>query len=227
MGFLIKEIKSKKGELHFKRWRIIETKWFSIYVHAIYKADEDKHKHDHPWNYTSIVLKGRLQEKVKGNWITEGGINYFPGDVVWKRKAEEFHQISEVGGPRMTIGRKDYAPPTITLFLTGRRRREWGYDVNGEWFDHIIYRLFKNIRSIMRKKKSESEKVYNRLKKMGYTDEEIAESFIFPSDEVITEEQQEEFRKALAEFRKKSRENMTDEERNELNEFIDRIKKEG
>jgi len=79
----------------------------------------------------------------------------------------------------------------------------------------------------MRKKKSESEKVYNRLKKMGYTDEEIAESFIFPSDEVITEEQQEEFRKALVEFRKKSRENMTDEERNDLNEFIDRIKKEG
>lgn len=46
--FLIKEIKSKTGDLHFRRWRIIETPWFSIYVHGIYKADEEAHLHDHP-----------------------------------------------------------------------------------------------------------------------------------------------------------------------------------
>ena len=38
---LIKEIKSKSGEVHFRRWEILKTRWGSIWLHAIYKADQD------------------------------------------------------------------------------------------------------------------------------------------------------------------------------------------
>ena len=55
---LVKEIRSKKGELHFKRWRILSTPWFNIFLHFINRADEDKDLHDHPWSFWSIILKG-------------------------------------------------------------------------------------------------------------------------------------------------------------------------
>jgi len=59
-----KEIISKDGVLHFRRWKIILTPWFAIYIHAIYKADEDKHLHNHPWNFWSFVLKGSYTERL-------------------------------------------------------------------------------------------------------------------------------------------------------------------
>jgi hypothetical protein len=35
-------------------------------------------------------------------------------------------------------------PAVTTLFITGPRRRVWGYDVNGVWFDNKNYRKVKN-----------------------------------------------------------------------------------
>ncbi len=43
MKFLVKEIKSKAGELHFRRWRLLQLPFFAIYIHGIYKSDEDLH----------------------------------------------------------------------------------------------------------------------------------------------------------------------------------------
>ena len=60
---LIKEIKSKAGELHFKRWEILKTHFGSIWLHAIYKADTDKHLHNHPWDFISVVLRGSYYEQ--------------------------------------------------------------------------------------------------------------------------------------------------------------------
>jgi len=40
---LIKEIRSKADELHFKRWEIINFPFgYGVYLHYIAKADEDK-----------------------------------------------------------------------------------------------------------------------------------------------------------------------------------------
>ena len=57
------EIKSSAGELHFRRWKILSTKWFNIYLHKLYKSDKDLYLHDHPWNYVSWILQGSLLEK--------------------------------------------------------------------------------------------------------------------------------------------------------------------
>jgi hypothetical protein len=61
--FLAKEIISKEGVLHFRRWRIIECLLFNIYIHKIYVKDNDLH--DHPWNYFSLILSGSYIEKTK------------------------------------------------------------------------------------------------------------------------------------------------------------------
>lgn len=129
--FLIKEIKSRSGIIHFRRWRLLSTPWFAIYIHGIYKADEDEHYHDHPWDYISIGLKGYgFEEHYKGGHVDHNLIKPFG---VIRRKAEEFHKIESL-----------FKSPIYTLFITGKRRREWGYSYNGSWLDHKTYRKLKS-----------------------------------------------------------------------------------
>ena len=64
--------------------------------------------------------------------------NIFPGEI-HSYKAEHIHRIKEICvGSCMPP--YEYTPPVVTLFLTGRERRIWGYDVDGTWVDHITYR---------------------------------------------------------------------------------------
>lgn len=128
MGFfLVKEIKSKEGVLHFRRWRIIETPWFAVYIHGIYKADEDKHLHSHPWNYASFILSGSFSEE------TLDGINtLLPGSFV-RKKANKFHKIKEL-----------HTKKVFTLFFTGRKDHPWGYHTENGFVDHETYRKLKH-----------------------------------------------------------------------------------
>lgn len=130
--FLIKEIKSREGVVHFRRWRIIETPWFAIYVHGIYKADEDQHMHDHPWDYTSIILRGFFHERVPTTPGRYESVLLSPWKCV-RRKAEQFHKIEQL-----------HTPSVYTLFFTGKRRREWGYNTERGWVDHKTYRKQKH-----------------------------------------------------------------------------------
>ena len=93
---LVKEIKSKLGELHFKRWKLFSLKKYNVYLHAIYKADEDLYLHNHPWDYTSIILYGTFVEKVRSNnlgEIVKYRYNHLHFGSVVKRKSNIFHKI--------------------------------------------------------------------------------------------------------------------------------------
>jgi hypothetical protein len=125
----VKEIKSKEGVIHFRRWAIIQTERFSIYLHGIYKEDQDQHLHDHPWNFINIVLYGSYLEKVK--YKKEPNVRN-PGNLV-KRNGKDFHKIEKLLSPKI-----------YTLMITGPRYRDWGYDVNGTWVDQESYRFKKN-----------------------------------------------------------------------------------
>jgi hypothetical protein len=79
-------------------------------------------------------LWGRFVEKKKE--IHEGKVYYSfptvkPGMII-KRKAEYFHQI------HCLCSKKVY-----TLFLTGKRKRAWGYDVDGKWYPWEEYHKIK------------------------------------------------------------------------------------
>jgi len=132
--FLAKEIKSQAGVLHFQRWRILSTPWFGIFIHIIYKADEDAHMHDHPWNYISIVLAGFFTERVPDKKNPGKYEDRIVGSVTSvKRKAEDFHRIQAIHSKRI-----------VTLFFIGRRRRDWGYKTASGWMQHEEYRKLKN-----------------------------------------------------------------------------------
>ena len=109
-----------------------DRKWFpfNITLHKIVRSD-DPVFHDHPWSYTTIVLKGGYWEhtpifnsdgKIFSELIRWRG----PGSIIM-RKSNEFHWLEmdpEVG-------------PATTLFFMGPQVREWGFMVEGSrWVQH-------------------------------------------------------------------------------------------
>ncbi len=142
---LIKEIKSKTGELHFRRWNLLTTPWFNIYLHCIYKPDEDKHLHDHPWNFIGIILSGAYIEEV--SLINDES---FLKTV----HAKNLPTKKRFRHPLDIVNRKDYIPhkilhiltskPVWTLNFTSKRTRDWGYIGDNGWINHKDYRKQKN-----------------------------------------------------------------------------------
>jgi hypothetical protein len=124
---LIKEIKSKSGELHFRRWELLKTPWFSIWLHGIYAADTDKHLHNHPWDFCSLILKGSYIEET-----LDGNNKMFPGKIS-KRNGSNYHKIKQL-----------LTPTVYTLFFVTPIKRDWGYNVDGKHIQHEEYRKLKN-----------------------------------------------------------------------------------
>lgn len=54
----------KPGDPMMHRWRLLQTPWFGIYVHLIYREDLDPVPHDHPWAFWSLILRGSYVEEL-------------------------------------------------------------------------------------------------------------------------------------------------------------------
>lgn len=123
---LVKEIISKDGILHFRRWRLLELPFLRIYLHYIAERDLDAHEHTHPWHLVSIILKGSYTEFSRGK-VTLAK----PGRII-VRSRHTPHKIGELHAP------------TYTLFLALGKRGEWGYDTEAGFIDHTTYRELKH-----------------------------------------------------------------------------------
>lgn len=136
----VKEIVSKTGELHFERWAVIETKWFSWYLHRIHKADQD-HLHSHPWHFVSVILKGSYRELVQKS--PEEYSNFklkSPGAVAFTNR-RWFHKIECV-----------LKKPVYTMvFVWGGNFEgdKWHYLVGGKAIPFEQYREIKHAAKVM------------------------------------------------------------------------------
>jgi hypothetical protein len=124
---LVKEIRSKDGTLHFRRWCLIDTRWFKVYIHGIYAEDKDTHMHNHPWDYFCLVLKGSYIEETKS-----GDNTMTPGTIV-KRVGEDYHRIKKL-----------LTSTVYALLIVTPMKRKWGYLVDGKWVNYETYRKSKN-----------------------------------------------------------------------------------
>lgn len=131
--FLVKEIVSREGFVHFRRYRLLQTPWFAIYIHQIARSDMDLDPHDHPWNFTSVILEGCYQED---SWYPPAFDKrhirtYYSGDVI-EHRAEDAHKLTLV------------SREVWTLVFTSGRDRYWGYRTPIGWIGHKEYRQLKN-----------------------------------------------------------------------------------
>jgi hypothetical protein len=122
---LIKEIKSRTGVLHFRRYELLKTRFFSIWIHHIFESDKDEHLHNHPWNFISIPFSGEYIE------LTQSGEKIQKLGVLNIRNGKDYHKILKIN-----------KGPVKTIFISfGPKSKKWGYLVNGEHIDFDKYRI--------------------------------------------------------------------------------------
>lgn len=109
--------------------KILQHFGVAIRVHEILRSDLGRDPHNHPWPFVSIILKGMYIEErydLKGV-LTQRNV-YGPGDIL-VRPANTWHRLDLVGGS------------VTTLFITGRKCQDWGFNVDGKFVPHREYDL--------------------------------------------------------------------------------------
>ena len=119
----VKEIRSKKGVLHFKRYAFIETTYFSVYLHKIYEHDRDLDMHSHPWSFFGIILKGSYVEEYWKKWDHYKTIEYrTKGPLsIGIGSRNYFHRIHRIENG-----------PVTSLFFTFGKHQPWYYKTSIE-----------------------------------------------------------------------------------------------
>lgn len=106
----------KQDNPMMKRWRLIQTPWFGLYVHFIYREDLDLVPHDHPWNFWRVVLRGGYGER------------YFSEPAVGEGRYQAIQPFRPSRVPTSAAHRIWHVEPgTVSLVLVGRKHRVWGF----------------------------------------------------------------------------------------------------
>lgn len=141
--FLVSEIKSQEGELHFQRFRLFACAFFRIYLHKIYLPDYDLHFHSHPWNFFSLILKGCYWERFTcAPKHAEVFSKIRAAGSIVRHKRTDVHHIETLGA----------SAPVWTMVFGYGKYETWGYrfkkNISSEgfdtWVDHRTYRKMKN-----------------------------------------------------------------------------------
>lgn len=118
------------GTPYMERYWLLESRWLSIKVHHICSPDYDRHMHDHPWWFASLILRG---------WYWEERPAFNP--PVFGPDGRE-HSIGEIRTPGSIAFRRLGARHYITnvsdggvwsLFVTGPRAKKWGFYTEDGW----------------------------------------------------------------------------------------------
>lgn len=114
------------GVVYLRRWYLIRTPWFGIYLHKIMRPDHDRDLHDHPWNFVPIILWGGYDEQLPGEEFRLRT----PGSMRLVR-ATDSHRIDTLINDK----------PAWTLCLVGRHQRDWGFHTEQGWvqWEDYIY----------------------------------------------------------------------------------------
>lgn len=112
------------GEVYLKRWRIIQTPMFGLYLHRIERGDYDDAMHNHPWilsrktSFWSFVLRGGYTERFAETddgltWPVATNVHVAPVLRAFPNGA--VHQITHV------------LANTWTFVVVGRRVSSWEF----------------------------------------------------------------------------------------------------
>jgi hypothetical protein len=92
------------------RYILLESRFGRVMVHRFLRGDEDDEFHCHPWNFTSVILRGGYFE------FTPEGFRWYGAGSVLRRPAEWKHRVVIHPGRRVW-----------SLVITGPRVRDWGF----------------------------------------------------------------------------------------------------
>lgn len=98
----------------------------NVFVHQFLASDDERALHDHPWPWITVILEGEYLEHLPADASNPAGPTVAHhrrgGDIVMRRDAARPHRIELIDGR-----------PATTLFVTGRKCREWGFHCPRGW----------------------------------------------------------------------------------------------
>jgi hypothetical protein len=107
------------------------SRWLgvNVWLQRIWRADGDRHMHDHPWNVAgSLILSGGYSEARAQHTSEHGFLRVCLAFAINLLPAGVYHRIVDV------------RPRTWTLFVTGRpHSRGWGFLVDGQHVPSAVY----------------------------------------------------------------------------------------
>ena len=111
---------------------------FNVFLHKFLKSDPDD-VHDHPWPYATLILRGGYWEWTPQ--FDESG--HRCGEISKWRGAGSLRFASAKSYHRIEL---DPAVECWTLFMPGRKQREWGFLSKGKWIQWEKYIQSRSIR---------------------------------------------------------------------------------
>ena len=99
---------------YLERW-ILNFNLFSIRLHKWHSSDDQRYFHDHEWDYITFVLRGSYRDISPNKEVNLKAL------TIAYRKAEHQHKVLLL------------KKPCYTLLLTGPKRRQFGFWVNGKF----------------------------------------------------------------------------------------------
>ena len=95
---------------------------FNIFLHKFIKSDPDD-LHDHPWPYRTLILYG-------GYW------EYTPNGKFW-RGPLSYRYAEATSLHRIELDKNK--PYCWTLFMPGKKVRDWGFITEKGWLQNELY----------------------------------------------------------------------------------------
>ena len=98
---------------------------FNVFLHKFLKSDPDD-VHDHPWNYATVILRGGYWE-----WTPQFDQHgQKVGEIAAWRSPGHFRVCAANSYHRIEL---DPNVTCWTLFMPGRKQRDWGFLVSNQW----------------------------------------------------------------------------------------------
>lgn len=98
----------------------------TIRLHNIMRSDDDRHLHDHPFDFVSLLLTGGYFETLPTPKVNGSRMRYRPRFSIVRKRAEDLHSL--------TLTR-----PVWTLVFAGPKRRDWGFATERGWVPNHRY----------------------------------------------------------------------------------------
>jgi hypothetical protein len=113
-GLPFDEIGAAGAGVYMRRHYLERSRSHDLRFHHILKSDPGRDLHDHPWDFTALLLSGGYIEH------TPAGALRYDAPCVIVRAAEDLHRL-------------ELTAPVWTLVVTGPVRRRWGFQTPTGW----------------------------------------------------------------------------------------------
>lgn len=108
---------------YLTRWSLWLPFGYSIKLHKIVRTDDDRCEHDHPWNFTRVILWGGYKENIHGIEHTRRPWRPWAFWRIYPCSARFQHRITELLNGQVSW----------TLVFAGPKNRHWGFYTLDGW----------------------------------------------------------------------------------------------